>query len=137
MDGLSLDQALTLLNAAVAHAGADGVASAATVVDAGGVPIAAQRMDGCFPSGILLAERKAYGALNFRHPTHVVAESFPEWVQRSLVAAEPRVTFLAGGVPIIRDGAVIGALGVTGGTGEQDVGACEAALKALEATLAA
>jgi glc operon protein GlcG len=136
MGDLTLDQALTLLTAAVAHARAEGVPIAASVVDDGGLTIAVHRMDGCFPSGVRLAEKKAYGALNLRAPTHLAAEGFPEAVQRALVAAEPRVTFLHGGVPIVRGGAVVGALGVTGGTGEQDVACCEVALKALDAATA-
>jgi uncharacterized protein GlcG (DUF336 family) len=132
MGELTLNQAVSMLNAAVAHARSEGVAMTASVLDAGGLTIAVHRMDGSFPSAVLLAEKKAYGALNLRAPTHLAAERFPEAVQRALVAAEPRVTFLHGGVPIVRDGALVGAFGVTGGTGEQDVACCEVALKALD-----
>ncbi|WP_431974778.1 LLM class flavin-dependent oxidoreductase [Micromonospora haikouensis] len=131
MPDISLDQALTLLRAVVDHAGKIGAVVAAEVVDASGTTVAAQRMDGCFPSAGVLARKKAYGALNFRLPTHVAVEAFPEPVRTALLAAEPGLTFLPGGVPVLREGVVVGALGVTGGAGEQDVACCDAALEAL------
>ncbi len=136
MPDLTLDDALTLLAAAVTHARAEGIPIAAAVLDTGGMTIAAHRMDGCFPDGLALADKKAYGALNLRTATATAAEAFPAPVQQALTTAAPRVTFLPGGIPIHRGEALIGALGVTGGTGEQDVACCAAALNALPATTA-
>lgn len=133
MTELKLDHALAMLAAVVRQARADGAAVAATVLDAAGATVAAQRMDGIFPAAATLADRKAFGALNCRMTTRDASAAFPEPIRQALTAAEPRLGFLHGGVPIARDGAVIGALGVAGGSGEQDVACCEAALAALAA----
>lgn len=131
MTDLKLDDALAMLAAVVRQARADGAVVSATVLDAAGATVAAQRMDGIFPAAATLADRKAFGALNCRMPTGEASEVFPEPIRQALSAAEPRISFLLGGVSIARDGAVIGALGVAGGSGEQDAACCEAALAAL------
>lgn len=132
MTELSLDHTLAMLAAVVRQARADGAVVAATVLDAAGATVAAQRMDGIFPAAATLADRKAFGALNCRMSTREASGVFPEPIRQALVAAEPRISFLHGGVPVLRDGAVVGALGVAGGTGEQDAACCEAAIAALE-----
>lgn len=129
---MTLSDAIAMLDAAIARATAEGTVVAAVVLDGAGAVVALRRMDGALPSAVQLAEKKAYGAVNFRLPTQVAAESFPPHLQLTLLAAEPRVTFLHGGVPVSRDGRVVGAIGVAGGSGEQDVACCEAAVSALK-----
>jgi glc operon protein GlcG len=136
MADITLTEALAMLSAATEQAHAAGNPIAVAVLDRAGIEIAAQRMDGMFPSGGTLARKKAYGALNLGQPTHVAIEGYPAPVQAALIAAEPAVSFLPGGMPVLRDGAVVGAIGVTGGTGEQDVACCDAALKALDGAAA-
>jgi uncharacterized protein GlcG (DUF336 family) len=128
----TLAQARAALDAAIETATSEGVAVAAVVVDGTGDVVALYRMAGTYPCSAELATKKAYGALNFRAPTHVAAGSFPPDVQLALIAAVPRVTFLQGGVPLSEGDTLIGAVGVSGGTGEQDLACCQAAVKALE-----
>jgi uncharacterized protein GlcG (DUF336 family) len=128
----TLAQARTALDAAIETAKSEGVDVAAVVVDGAGDVVALYRMAGTYPCSAELATKKAYGALNFRAPTHVAADSFPPHLQLALIAAEPRVTFLQGGVPLSDGSNILGAVGVSGGTGEQDLACCQAAVKALE-----
>ncbi|MFT4026003.1 MAG: heme-binding protein [Novosphingobium sp.] len=102
----------------LAEADALGLAVSLAVVDAGGYPVALHRMDG---AGLLTAEvalRKARAAALLRAPSRVLADR---------VAGDPALLALtdylpmAGGVPITaKTGAVAGAVGVSGGTAEQD-----------------
>lgn len=130
---VSIAAALSLIEAA--HAAAEGIGAPVTVavVDEGGLLKAFGRMDGVNSAATVdIAQMKAYSAASFRAPTHELAERNRDNPPRlASLPNVPRFTLLAGGYPI-RDGdAVVGGIGVSGGTPEQDMEIAEAALAAL------
>jgi glc operon protein GlcG len=127
---VSLEAAKGMLSAAEAHARTNGWRVAIAVVDLSGGLIAFHRMDDVQHASIELALGKARTAARFRRPTKALAEA----------AASGRVGFLGvdgvvpleGGVPITVGGEVIGAVGVSGMTGEQDAQVAQAGAAALQ-----
>jgi len=120
--------ARAILDAALAEAARAGLAMSVAVTDAGGYPLSLQRMDG---AGLLTADvalRKARTAALLRAPSRRLAER---------VASDPALLALtdylpmAGGLPVLLDGACVGAIGVSGGTPDQDEQIAAAGLAAL------
>ncbi|THD42076.1 MAG: heme-binding protein [Bradyrhizobium sp.] len=92
------------------------------VVDSGGNLVAFSRMDGAQLGGIVVAEHKARAAALFRRPT----KAFEEAVQKggpATLSLDGAIAS-AGGIPLIEDGKLIGAIGCSGGTGAQDETVC-------------
>jgi uncharacterized protein GlcG (DUF336 family) len=118
--------------AAAEHAESIGVRINVAVVDSGGNLLAFQRMNGAFLHSISIAEDKAYAALSFRLPTgqwRSIFASAPEL--RDGLVHRPRFVTLAGGFPIEEDDRIIGGIGVSGASEEQDEACARAGLAAL------
>ena len=127
---VSLEQAKAILKAAEREARRLKVAAFVVVVDVCGDVKASSRQDGNSRASLTLAPLKAQTALAFRTPTATLAQRTTDPVRaQSFLAAG--FTLLPGGVPITGDGQVIGAVGVGGGTPEQDAEIAEAGLAAL------
>jgi glc operon protein GlcG len=110
---LSLDGARTVIAAAKDEArnrGAPGGSIA--VVDNGGNLIAVERLDRTFPASTAIAIEKARTAALFRKPSAALEEAVNGG--RTAMVTLPAFTLLQGGVPILRAGEVIGAVGVSG-----------------------
>ena len=89
--------------------------------DAGGRLVSFQRMDGAIWAAVYGSQGKAIGSAAFGRPSGDLTERADHPTFRGIVAAEGGHMILGrGAVPIIRDGQVIGACGVGGGTGEED-----------------
>lgn len=104
------------------------------VVDAGGNLVAHIRMDNAWIGSINISISKAFTARCFDITTEALGkESQPGkqfyGIQNS---NDGRIMIFAGGVPLLRNGVVVGALGVSGGTGEQDSTVAEAGKKFFE-----
>lgn len=132
--GLSDAQARRVVDAAVAEArrlGAPGAAIA--VVDAGGFPIAVERLDGTFVAGTTIATGKARTAALFGRPTKVLENAINSGrVAMTALVGVVGATPMQGGVPLAVDGRVLGAVGVAGAaSADQDTEIAEAAAKAL------
>ena len=125
---LTGDGALKLLNAAAAKAREMNVPECISVVDAGGHLLAFLRMDGAFVLSIDTSLRKAMTAASYGEPTGNLREGID---LKLAIATEGKRINLPGGLPVIVDGQVIGAIGVGSGTGEQDRQVAAAALRAL------
>jgi glc operon protein GlcG len=129
---VTLERARQLIDTVIAAAGERGLRVAVVVLDAGGQLVAAQRMDGAYLTAINIAERKAFTAANFRVSTVAMRERLATVeYQLQLQVTDSRLAFLPGGEPITasaQDATVIGGLGVSGGTGAQDIELCELAL---------
>ena len=128
-----LDAALELLAAARTEAERRGLAIAAVVTDPGGNLVAASRMDGA-PFGVVtVALDKAYTSVAFGVPSGDWAESTapgaPDWGFQGALGG--RMAVYPGGVPLVRDGVIVGAIGVSGGEGHEDLACAEAAAAAL------
>lgn len=130
---LTTADAETLVTAARTAAEAAGVAVSVTVLDAGGHLLAFRRDDRAVLISGETSTRKAYTALQLNAPTADLVDLVkPDGPFHSLPTALDRpLLFIAGGVPVHRDGKLIGALGIGGGAPEQDHGFATAALREL------
>ena len=92
------------------------------VVDSGGNLVAHVRMDRAWLGSIDISINKAYTARAFDIATKDLAEHSQSGGQFFGIHASNsgRIMIFAGGVPLTRDGEVVGAIGVSGGSGEQD-----------------
>ncbi|MGW1465319.1 GlcG/HbpS family heme-binding protein [Streptomyces sp. NPDC001493] len=130
---LTIEDAETLIEAARTAAEAAGVAAAVTVLDAGGNLLAFRRDDRAVLIAGETSTRKAYTALQLNSPTADLVDAVqPGGIFHSLTTALDRpLLFIAGGVPVHRDGQLIGAVGVGGGAPEQDHGFATGAVASL------
>jgi uncharacterized protein GlcG (DUF336 family) len=120
------------VKAAVAAAAARGVAVVAAVVDPGGHLVASLRGDGAFAASIGIAHDKAWTAAIFKASTEGLAAGLSgNPVLLAGIAARPNVVLFGGGLPMSHEGAVIGGIGVSGGSEDDDRAAAAAGLAAL------
>jgi uncharacterized protein GlcG (DUF336 family) len=103
------------------------------VVDAGGNLVAHIRMDGAWIGSVDIAINKAFTARAFDLPTsELAADSQPGGQFYGIQESNKgRIMIFAGGIPLKRDGKVVGAVGVSGGDGDQDTAVAEAAAEAF------
>lgn len=133
--GLTLQLARRVIDAGVAEArrlGAPGGAIA--VVDAGGYPVAIEKLDGTFATAGTIAIGKARTAAIFGRPTKAM-ENAINGGRASMLALITTVgaTPMQGGVPLVAGGRVVGAVGVAGAaSADQDTELAEAAARALD-----
>ena len=130
---LTAHDAQALTTAAATAAAADGNAVSVSILDAGGHLLAFYRDDAAVLISGETSTRKAYTALQLSNPTADVGDAVkPDGPFHSLptALAQP-LLFIPGGVPVVRDGRTIGAIGVGGGTPQQDHSYATAALLAL------
>jgi glc operon protein GlcG len=116
---ISLDRAQAVIHAAVAEAKKRNWKMNIGVVDSGGNLVAFQRMDGAMLASIQIAEHKARAAAAFRRPTRVFEEGI-NLMHLNYLLAFDGVIASRGGIPLIDQGAIIGAIGCSGGTDSQD-----------------
>ncbi len=115
---LSLQGARAVLDAALAEARRRNTTGAFAVVDAGGSLIAAERLDGTFPAASNVAIGKARTAAAFRKPTRFFEDVIRNG--RTPMVALDDFTPLQGGVPVMVNGEVVGAIGVSGAASAQE-----------------
>jgi uncharacterized protein GlcG (DUF336 family) len=129
----TLDAGLAIVEAARAKAIAIGVPMNIAVVDEGSNLIAFARMDGAWLGSIDIAQNKAYTARAFDMPTKDLAPLAQPG--ESLYGIEAsnhgRLIVFAGGIPLLSGSRVVGAIGVSGGTVEQDQAVAEAGAAAF------
>jgi len=131
--GLTLAAARRMIAAVEAEARAMEVAMSVAVVDSGDQLVAFARMDGADLVGIRLAQDKAFSGLVNRMSTG----DLPPIVQPGTefygyhTLAGGRMVIFAGGAPLERNGVLVGAVGVSGGSSEQAQRAVDAAVRAF------
>ncbi|WP_329200372.1 MULTISPECIES: GlcG/HbpS family heme-binding protein [unclassified Streptomyces] len=130
---LTTEDAEVLLGAAREAAEAAGIAVSVTVLDAGGHPLAFRRDDRAVLISGETSTRKAYTALQLNAPTAGLTEAvLPGGPFHTLPTALDRpLLFIAGGLPVHREGRLVGAVGVGGGAPAQDHECAATALAAL------
>jgi glc operon protein GlcG len=116
---ISLNRAQAAIDAAVAEAKKHNWKMNVTVTDSGGNLVAFQRMDGAMLASIQIAEHKARAAATFRRPTKVFEDGI-NLMHLNYLLAFDGVIASRGGIPLIEQGLLIGAIGVSGGTDSQD-----------------
>lgn len=134
---LTLAEAHLILDAAQRKAEELGVPETFCVADNAGYPIALRRLDGGKVTSVQIAMNKAFTAAGHRKPTHQYTNSYPgEEAFGIFTQHEGRFTVFVGGFPIFFEGQCVGAIGASGGNGEQDTATCEAGIKAFTDHLA-
>ena len=129
---ITAEAAAQAVAAAVAHAGTLGVCINAAVTDGAGTLMAFLRMPGAFVHSVEIAIDKAYTAAGFGFPTS-------KWPQilagdealRLGMPQRPRLVVFGGGLPLRDGGDLIGGIGVSGASAEQDEACARAGLKAI------
>src|SRR6266446_6286181 len=119
--GLTLEEANRILRGALAKAQELNIKISASVCDAGGRPVAFQRMDNAIWASAYASQGKAVASAAFGRPSGEMAERADQPTPRQPRAALGGHMIMGqGAVPIIRNGVVEGACGVSGGTAQQD-----------------
>ena len=122
---ISLDRAQAVINAAIAEAKKRNWKMNVAVADSGGNLVAFQRMDGAMLASIQIAEHKAKAGATFRRPTKVFEDGI-NLMHLNYLLAFDGVIASRGGIPLNDRGAIIGAIGCSGGTDSQDEVVAEA-----------
>jgi uncharacterized protein GlcG (DUF336 family) len=124
--GPSLEVALAAAQAALASCKAGNLTVGTAVSDSQGVIVVGLQMSGANPGRIYNAARKNLTAIEFGEPSSAVLEKLRAKDFATLARVKPNMTLRPGAVPLMAGGKVIGAIGVSGATSEQDE-ACAAA----------
>jgi uncharacterized protein GlcG (DUF336 family) len=129
---ISLEAAQKAVASAVAHAHTLGIRVNVAVCDGSGVPVSFARMPGAFLHSIDIAIDKAYTSASFGIPTAAFMGILE--TDKALLTGlpqRPRLVVFGGGLPIHEDGVLIGGIGVSGGSAEQDEDCARAGLKSI------
>jgi glc operon protein GlcG len=116
---ISLDRAEDVIRAAVAEAKKRNWKMNVAVTDSGGNLVAFQRMDGAMLASIQIAAHKARAAVTFRRPTKVFEDGV-QLMHLNYLLAFDGIIASRGGIPLVEQGMIIGAIGCSGGTDSQD-----------------
>ena len=130
---VNLDQARKAIAAAVADSRRQNLPMAIAVVDTAGQLVAFERMDNTQTASTAIAQDKATSAAMYRRPTKVFQDVLAAGGVGLRVLSLRGASAVEGGLPLVIDGKIIGAIGVSGGTSEQDGVVAKAAVDALAA----
>lgn len=132
-EGITLNDAHAVIMAACQQAEKMGVPQNVAVVDAGNNLVAFARMDGAWMGSIDIAMNKAFTARAFNMTTAALGKmSQPGEPLFGIHSSnQGKVVLFGGGIPLTRNGVVVGAVGVSGGTVPQDVKVAEAGVAAF------
>jgi glc operon protein GlcG len=120
---ISAERAQAVVQAAAAEAAKKGWPMNIAVFDSGANLVSFLRMENAQTASISIAQHKARAAVKFRRPTKV----FEDAIQKNgihYILTLDDVVASRGGIPLIEDGKIIGAVGCSGGTGSQDEAIC-------------
>ncbi|KIV50997.1 DNA polymerase III subunit delta' [Aneurinibacillus migulanus] len=134
MSRLTLDIAKAMIEHAEHEAHQIGVPMVISVVDEGGNLVAFHRMDDALLVSIDIAQNKAWTSVALKMPTANLAEASAPGAELYGINTtnNGRVILFGGGIPLCSENRIIGAVGVSGGSVEQDVRVAEAAVKSFE-----
>lgn len=116
---LTLVDAQEITAAATEKATAEGWNVVIVILDDGGNLISLQRMDGVQVGSIEVAQAKAKSAVFFKRPTKIFEEAMKA-EGGARIATLPNAVGVEGGLPIFKDGIIVGSIGVSGVTSAQD-----------------
>jgi uncharacterized protein GlcG (DUF336 family) len=134
MTVITLEKSELLIRAAKLKATEIGVAASIVVLDAGGNLKAFSRMDGSWLGSIDVAIKKAKTSVLFEMETQIVWEiGNPQAQAHGIELTNAGLVTFAGGIPLKSAGALLGAIGVSGGLVPQDYEVARAGVAALDA----
>jgi uncharacterized protein GlcG (DUF336 family) len=128
---ITLEQAKKVLAGAEAEAKKNSWNVVISIVDTGGQLVAMQRLDNTQFGSIDVARDKAYSAVAFRRPTKAFQDAVAQGGENLRILKIGAASPLEGGIPIVLDGKIIGAVGVSGVTSQQDAQIARAGIEAL------
>ncbi|MFR9800670.1 GlcG/HbpS family heme-binding protein [Pseudonocardia sp. RS010] len=132
MSGLTYAEARKAIEAGLAKADEIGQPMNIAVVDAGGHLLAFARQDGAIRASIDISQRKARTSILMNAPTGALTELVQPGAELyGLEQLAGGLVIFGGGIPVERDGEVVGAVGVSAGSVEQDTQVAQAAVDAL------
>ena len=129
---ITLEQARKAMAAAEADARKNNWNMAIAIVDSGGHMVLFQRMDGTQFAGARIARDKAWSAAAYKRPGKVFQDRLAKGGEELRILQLHGVSAIDGGDPIVVDGRLIGGIGVSGGSGEQDGQVSKAGAGALK-----
>jgi glc operon protein GlcG len=129
---ITLEQAKKAVNAAEEEAKKNNWGMNIAVVGPSGDLVHFSRMDNAQFASIKISQHKARTAATFRRPTKAFQDGLTGNPPNLVLLTLDDVIASEGGIPIVVDGKLIGAIGCSGGTGAQDGQACQAGVNALK-----
>jgi len=129
---VSVDVAKKAAAGALAEARKNNWFMAVAVTDTAGQLVYFERMDNTQTGSINVAIGKARSASQFRRPTKVFQDLVAKGSEFTYLLGLEGASVVQGGIPIVLDGKIVGAIGVSGATGAQDVQCAEAGIAALK-----
>jgi uncharacterized protein GlcG (DUF336 family) len=133
LETITLDGARRVKEQALAQAAALGLSIALAIMDRTGILVLAETMDEAPPGASETALMKAKGAARYRMPTHLTAEfvkTLPAQLAQHALSL-PDLCAFQGGMPIKVGDRIVGGLGISGGSGEQDIAIAQATAAAV------
>src|SRR5579862_2699741 len=127
---ISMERAQALIKAAVDEATKRGWAMNVAVVDPNGDLVAFGRMDGAQLASVPISQHKARVAARYRRPTRAFEDAVQKFGFNYILTLDD-VIASRGGIPLVDNGKIIGAIGCSGGTGSQDEATCTAAANTI------
>ncbi len=131
---LSLETAKQLLAVAEQKSRQMGLSSNIAIVDDGANLIAFLRMDNARIAGIEISKNKAWTSVSMQMPTvNLARAALPGGPSFGINTTNyGKIVILGGGIPLVREGHIVGGIGVSGGSSAQDIEIASAAVQALE-----
>jgi glc operon protein GlcG len=128
---LTLDAAKRVMAAAEAEAVKNNWPMVIAIMDVSGRLLMLHRMDNAQNGSVIIAQRKAETAVNFKRPTKAFEDLIAQGGVHLRMLSMDGVIPLEGGLPIMQDGRVVGAIGVSGMASSQDSEVARAGIAAL------
>jgi glc operon protein GlcG len=128
---ITLDQAKRAMAAAELEAAKNSWQVAITILDSGGNMIMFHRVDNAQLSATTVSEGKARTALEFKRPSKALDDAIAAGGAGMRLLALKNITPIEGGLPVIVDGKIVGAIGVSGSLSSQDAQVAKAGADAL------
>lgn len=130
---ISLDMAKKAMAAAEAEAVKNNWNMVITILDSGGRLVMTHRMDNALLASILVAEGKARTAVEFRRPSKALDDAIAGGgAALRTLSIHGAGVFVEGGIPIVVDSKVVGAIGASGGASNQDAQVAQAGVNAVK-----
>jgi uncharacterized protein GlcG (DUF336 family) len=128
---ITLDQAKKAMAGAEAEAKKNNWPVVIVILDSGGHPVMLQRLDNAQWGSVKVAREKARSAVALRRPTKALQDLIAQG-GANLRLLNIGYSVLEGGIPIVADGKIIGSIGVSGVTSQQDAQIAQAGVDALK-----
>ncbi|MFD0048128.1 heme-binding protein [Actinomycetes bacterium NPDC127524] len=130
---LTLEMAKKLIKGAERRARELGISEVIAIVDEGGNLIACHRMNDAWITSIDLAQKKAWTSVALKMPTSYLAGmARPNGELYGINTTDDRIVIFGGGIPLVMEGHIVGAVGASGSTVEHDMEVAAAAVQIFD-----